>query len=292
MKSLNLIRTVLVSAFVCAAAAGCGSVRGTGLASSAGGPGNAAASSAVAAPRWLTAAQLPDAAQLSWAAVQRPAAVPRSRILEAVSTTNFPTAPTACRLQSAAIEGSAQDESDLFEQARLPDGLLGSTPGQEGAAQFLLSYGSAGAAEQAAAQIITSIEACAKSLSQSTGTNDGARGRLSDPAGAALGLAAQLGQAEPQCIDVYVLARCTKVLARPLAAGVALESDAVVTTQLPGDGSMMGGYVQIDAVYLVQRGDFVSMLFSDAPLGWGTRAAEPTPVLQAMADDLTGTPGQ
>lgn len=224
--------------------------------------------------------------------MQSPATVKRSTILEAARVTNFPTAPAACRLPTAEIQSSSRDESDLFEQELLPGGLMGSTPAQEGAAQFLLSYGGTGAAEQAAAQIITSIDSCAKSLNQTVGTNDGARGQLSDALGESLGLAAQLGQAEPQCIDVYVVAHCTKLLAQPLAASVALEADAQVTTQLPGAGVEAGGYVQVDAVYLVQRGEVVSILFLDASLDWGMGAADPTPVLQAMAGDLTGTNGR
>jgi hypothetical protein len=293
MKPWNPARAILVSAFVCAAAAACGSGRGADLPSSVGNQGTTAVgSSGAPSSGWLAAAQLPGAAKHPWTAVQQPAAVERSKFLEAVAATNFPTAPAACRLPATAIRSSARDESDLLFQQGLPSGLLGSAPGQEGAAQFLMSYSGTGAAEQAAAQITAALDLCAKSLNQTVGTNNGARGRLSDPSGGSFALAAQLGQAEPQCIDVYVVAHCTTLLARPLAAGVALEADAQVTTQLPGMGAEIGGYVQLDAVYLVQRGDVVSILFVDAPLGWGTSATDPAPVLQAMAADLAGATGR
>jgi hypothetical protein len=277
MKPTTFIRSIIVSALVCSAAAACGAANGSDP---------AAATVGVAAAVWLTAAQLPDAASSAWVTAQQPAMVGQSKILEAISETDFPTAPTACRLPSAAVSKTTQDESDLFKQSTQPTNLLGDYPGGDGAAQFQLSYGTTGAAEQAAAQLTTAVEACAKSLHTTAGTNGGAHGKLSDPLGGSLALAAQLAQAEPQCTDVYVDSRCSIALTHPLTAGTALEANAVVTTQLPGAGAMAGGYMQSNSVYLVQRGNRVSMLFVDAALNWGANAADPTSVLQTMADNL------
>jgi hypothetical protein len=278
MKQTAFIRSLVLSALVCSVATACGT---------AGASDPPARVVDVPAPVWLTAAQLPGSASSAWEAAQQPATVSRSKILEAIGATNFPTAPAACRLPTAAISNTVRDESDLFKQTKQPTGLLGNVPGEGGAAQFQLSYGTTTAAERAAAQITTALEACAKSLNHTMGTNAGARGRLSDPLGGSLGLAAQLAQAEPQCVDVYVVSRCSTALTHPLTAGTALEADAVVTTQMPGAGAMAGGYTQSDAVYLVQRGSYVSILFVDATRSWSAGAADPTPVLQTMADDLS-----
>jgi hypothetical protein len=213
-------------------------------------------------------------------------------ILKAISATNFPTAPAACRLPEAAIQSSTQDQSNLLKPGKPPTNLLGIASEQEGATQLLLFYPNNAAAEQAAAQITSSIEACAKALHTTTGTNGGARGKLADPSGVSLGLAAQLAQGEPQCIDVYVISRCTTKLAQPLTASIALESTAVVTTALPGAGATAGGYTQDDSVYLVQHGTVVTMLFVDAQVAWETPAADPTRVLQDMLQAFSGAGGQ
>ena len=210
-----------------------------------------------------------------------------STILKAISATNFPTAPAACRLPEAAIQSSTQDQSDLFKPGKPPTNLLGiAIRSRKARTQFLLFYPNSAAAEQAAAQITSSIEACAKALHTTTGTNGGARGKLADPSGVSLGLAAQLAQAEPQCIDVYVISRCTTKLAQPLTASIALESTAVVTTALcRAQARQQPAWIQrsrrADSVYiLVQHGTFVTMLFVDAQVAWETPAADPTRVLQ------------
>jgi hypothetical protein len=287
MKSVTFIRCAMLSVLVCTSAAACtsSSVNSVSL------PGPTGPSSP--APAWLAAKQLPDTPKGSWIERQIPVTVTQSAILKAISATNFPTAPAACRLPATAFQTSMKDWSDLFEQGQPNNDMIGSTSDYEGATQFLLDYGTSGAAEQAATQITTSIEACHTSLNQSMGINGGAHGKLSDPSSLNLALAAQLAQAEPQCIDVYVLARCTEKLTRPLTDSIALQSHAVDTTTLPGAGVMApNGYSQNDSVYLVQRGTYVSMLFVDVSLGFGASLAGPTPVLQAMVDDFTGAGGQ
>jgi hypothetical protein len=286
MKPMKVTRFVLLCALLGPAAAACGSTA----------PTVADVPPDVSSPAlspWLAAAQLPDDKQVGWAQSQHPATVPQAKMREALQVTNFPTTPPACRLPIAAVQDSSGLQDDLFvATAHPPTGpstfMPSNQPAKDGAAQFLLSYQTSAAADQAYVQISDAVQACSKSLNQTRPTNSGATGTLDNPLGGAYALAAQLAQSQPECIDAYSIARCMKVLSQRLPASTALDAEASIILDLPGFGSGERGFVQSDSIYVVQRGEVISILFLDDSLGYTTAIADPTPVVQTMANDLSG----